>query len=152
DFVQTNNSPTTTGVPAANFPATGIIPTIPLSPANVAILNAGGLPDYSRVTFIPGRDDPDSRRTSSFYTTAFVIRQAIHPRAGWQASYQRVHTDRVFANGPAGGGFQPPASNYSNYRGDIDTADAHASLALAAWLNLTAGYEFERELYNETQL
>src|SRR5262249_23152296 len=41
DFVQLNISPTTTGIPAANFPAFGVISAIPLSPANVAILNSG---------------------------------------------------------------------------------------------------------------
>ena len=102
DFVQTNISPTTTGIPSANFPTNGVIAAIPLSPANVAILNGGGIPNYTGVTFIPGRDDPDSRRASRFYTGAFIFRQAVSARASWQASYQRVHTSRVYQNGPGG--------------------------------------------------
>ena len=152
DFVQLNISPTTTGIPATNFPATGIIPSIPLSPANVAILNAGGRPDYTGVTYVPGRDDTDNRRDSRFYTAAFVFRQALTARASWQASYQRVHTGRVFENGPGGTGSQPVTSNYSNYIGDIDTADVHGTVMVAPWISVTGGYEFEREGYFDTQL
>lgn len=151
DFVQTNISPTTTGIPAANFPANGVIPAIPLSPANVAILNARGTPDYTGVTFIPGRDDPDSRRASRFYTGAFIFRQALSPRASWQTSYQRVHTSRVFENGPAGTGSQPAAANYSRYAGDIDTLNVQANGKPASWITVTGGYEFEREGYFDTQ-
>ena len=151
DFVQTNISPTTTGIPTANFPAAGVISAIPLSPPNVAILNARGTPDYTGVTFIPGRDDPDNRRASRFYTGAFIFRQALSPRAGWQASYQRVHTSRVFQNGPAGTGSQPAVSNYSRYAGDIDTLNVQANGQLVSWMSVTGGYEFEREGYFDTQ-
>ncbi len=151
DFVETNISPTTTGIPSANFPATGIIPAIPLSPANVAILNGGGTPNYSGVTFVPGRDDPDSRRASRFYTGAFIFRQALSARAAWQASYQRVHTSRVYENGPGGTGSQPTVSNYSRYVGDIDTLNVQGNEQLTSWLSVTGGYEFEREGYFDTQ-
>ncbi len=151
DFVQTNISPTTTGIPAGIFPATGVIATMPLSPANVAILNSRGTPDYSGATFIPGRDDPDSRRASRFYTAAVILRHALSPRASWQASYQRVHTNRVFQNGPAGTGSQPAVPNYSNYVGDIDTLNLQATAQLAGWISVTGGYEFEREGYFDTQ-
>ena len=151
DFVQTNTSPTTTGIPTANFPATGVIPAVPLSPANVAILNAHGIPDYTGVTYIPGRDDPDSRRASRFYTGAFIFRQALAPRASWQASYQRVHTSRVFQNGPGGTGSQPAVANYSRYAGDIDTLNVQANGQLTDWMSVTGGYEFEHEGYFDTQ-
>lgn len=151
DFVQLNNSPTTTGMPASNFPSDGIIPAIPLSPANVQIINAGGIPDYSGVTYVPGRDDTDNRRSSRFYTTALIYRQMFTPTASWQTSYQRVHTSRVFQNGPGGGGFQPAAPNYSNYVGDIDTADVRGMIYFTPAISLTGGYEFERETYFDTQ-
>jgi vitamin B12 transporter len=151
DFVQTNISPTTTGVPAANFPTSAIIPATPLSSSNVAILSARGVPDYTGATFIPGRDDPDSRRASRFYTGALTFRQALSARTSWQASYQRVHTSRVFENGPAGTGSQPAVSNYSRYAGDIDTINAQATGQLASWFALTGGYEYEREGYFDTQ-
>lgn len=151
DFVQLNISPTTAGIPAANFPASGVIPAVMLSPENVRILNAGGAPDFRGVTLIPGRDDPDSRRASRFATTALILRHTLTPRLNWQASYQRVHTARTFHNGPAGTGFQPAAENYSNYVGDIDTVDARLNAIAASWLTLTAGYEFERENYFDFQ-
>lgn len=133
DFVQLNNSPTTAGIPAANLPAAGIIPAIPL------------------VTYVPGTDDPDSRKGSRFYTSAFILRHSLTPRTSWQASYQRVHSNRVMENGPAGGSFQPATSNYSEYRGDIDTVDVHGTAMPAPWMTLTGGYEFEREHYFDSQ-
>jgi len=151
DFVQLNISPTTTGIPAANFPADGVIPVSVLSPANVRLLNAGGRPDYTGVTLIPGRDDPDNRRSSRHATTALILRQILTPRLNWQASYQRVHTSRVFQNGPAGTGFQPAAENYGKYVGDIDTVDARVNAVASPWLTFSAGYEFEREHYFDRQ-
>jgi iron complex outermembrane receptor protein len=151
DFVQLNISPTTTGLPAANFPSGSLVQTQVLSPANVRLLNAGLTPNYSGVTLIPGRDDPDSRRGSRFYTSALIFRYAMAPKVNWQASYQRVHTSRIFQNGPAGTGSQPAAENYSNYVGDIDTVDARVTALPASWLSVTGGYEFERENYFDTQ-
>ncbi|MCS7024295.1 MAG: TonB-dependent receptor [Bryobacteraceae bacterium] len=151
DFVQLNISPTTAGIPAANFPATGVIPVSVLSPENVLRLNSGLAPDWRGVTLIPGRDDPDNRRSSRHATTAFIFRHMLNSRLNWQSSYQRVHTSRVFQNGPAGTGFQPAALNYGNYVGDIDTVDARFNAFLSAWLTLTAGYEFERERYFDHQ-
>lgn len=147
DFVQLNISLTTTGIPAANFPLTGFVPAVPLSPSQVAILNAGGIPNYGTATFIPGRDDTDNRRSSRFYTTAFIFRHTLTPRASWQTSYQRVHTSRVFQNGPGGTGSQPAAENYGRYVGDIDTFDVRGNAQLTPWMSLTGGYEFEREGY-----
>lgn len=151
DFAQLNISPATTGLPAANFPAGSVVSARILSPPNVRLLNAGLTPDYTGVTLIPGRDDPDSRRASRFSTTALIFRHAMAPRVNWQASYQRVHTSRVFQNGPAGTGSQPAAENYSNYVGDIDTVDARLTAMPASWLSVTGGYEFERENYFDTQ-
>ncbi|MCX6596813.1 MAG: TonB-dependent receptor plug domain-containing protein, partial [Acidobacteria bacterium] len=145
DFVMTNVGPSTAGVPTANFPSTGIIPAQLLSPANVALLNSGGRPDYTGANLIPGRDDPDSRRSLGFLSSAFVFRHALTPRVNWQASYQRVHTDRIFENGPGGGGFQPVTSNWTLYRGDIDTAELRSTAQLTPWMSITGGYEYERE-------
>jgi iron complex outermembrane receptor protein len=149
DFAQLNTSPTASGIPATNLPASGIIPAIPLSPEGVSILNAGGIPNYGNATFIPGRDDPDDRRSSLFYTTAFVFRHAPAPRASWQASYQRVHTDRVYNYGPAGTGFQNSTQNDYLYAGDIDTLDVRGTAQLTPWWSLTGGYEFEHEGYHD---
>ncbi|MFN9263430.1 MAG: TonB-dependent receptor plug domain-containing protein [Acidobacteriota bacterium] len=129
DFVQTNASPTTSGIPAANWPATGIIPALPGR------------------TYFPGRDDPDSRRSGRFYSTAFIFRQILAPTLDLQASFQRLNTARNFQNGPAGPGFQPAVSNLSDFDGNIDTADARLNWRPASWWTLSGGYEFERETY-----
>jgi vitamin B12 transporter len=151
DFAQLNISPTTTGIPAANVPDTMVVKAIPLSPENVALLNAGQRPNYGNATYIPGRNDPDSRRSSSFYTSALIFRHSVTPRFQWQGSYQKVHTNRVFENGPAGSGSQPVVSNWSNSIGNIDTFDLRGSLQLASWISVTGGYEFEREQYLDRQ-
>ena len=151
DFVHTNISPSTSGIPSANLPSTGFINAIPLSPTGVATLNAGSKPDYGNATFVPGRDDPDARRASRFLSSAFVFRDAVAAFFTWQASYQRTHTNRVYDDGPAGTGFQPAADNHSQYSGDIDTADIHGTAQLARSISLTGGYEFEREAYADLQ-
>jgi vitamin B12 transporter len=133
DFVQLNISPTGAGIPATNIPSSVIVPAV-----------AG-------VTFFADRDDPDSRRASRFYTTAVKLQQTLSSAVTVQASYQRMHTLRIFANGPAGFGFQPVVANYSRLIGNIDTFDSRATARLSRWNQLTAGYEFERETYNEIQ-
>lgn len=129
DFVQSNLSPTTSGIPAANIPATVVVPAIP------------------NVTFLAGRNDPDSRRSSRFWTGALTFRQTLAPAAEWVTSYQRVHTNRVGMNGPGGPGFQPVTSTWSQFQGDIDTVDTKVLWRPRVWFGLTGGYEFEREGY-----
>lgn len=151
DFVQLNISPGTTGLPAANFPADGVIPARILPPDQVRILLAGGTPDLTGITLLPGRDDPDNRRSSRFATAALILRHQATPRANFQASYQRVHTSRIFENGPAGIGFQPAAVNYGNYVGGIDTLDGRINALPMHWLQVSGGFEWERERYFDRQ-
>jgi vitamin B12 transporter len=150
DFVQNNVSPATTGIPVANFPASGIITGIPLAPEQVANLNAGRPVNYGNATYIPGRDDPDNRRTSRFGTSAFRAEQ-VWARATLQGSYQHLATNRVFATGPAGGGFQPVATSITNPSGASDVAEARVNLRPVHQYQLTAGYEFEREQFIDRQ-
>jgi iron complex outermembrane receptor protein len=147
DFVQPNISPTSSGLPAANIPATTIVRAIPLAPEQV-VRSAAGLPIVAGdANFIPSRNDPDNHRASRFWTGALIFRQALHPMAEWVTSYQRVHTNRFFRNGPGGPGFQPAVSNVSQFLGDIDTVDTKISWRPRQWYALTGGYEFEREGY-----
>ncbi|MCS7044197.1 MAG: TonB-dependent receptor [Bryobacterales bacterium] len=151
DFVQLNISPGTTGLPAANFPADGVIPARILPPDQVRLLLAGGAPNLAGITVLPGRDDPDNRRSSRFSSTALILRHLAGPRMNFQASYQRVHTSRVFENGPAGIGSQPAAVNYGNYVGDIDTADGRVNAVPLQWLQFSGGFEWEQERYFDRQ-
>lgn len=147
DFVQPNLSPTTSGLPATNLPASTIVPAIPLAPDQVLRSAAGLSIVPGNATFIPNRNDPDNRRASRFWSGALTFRQALHPTAEWAASFQRVHTNRIGENGPAGPGFQPLVSNFSQFVGDIDTVDTKLQWRPRQWYAFTGGYEFEREGY-----
>lgn len=147
DFVQPNRSPTTSGIPQANIPATGIVPAIPLPGSQIRNLLAGRAIDAGSATFIPSTDDPDYRRSSRFWTGAFMVRADLSRTLTWQSSYQRVHTSRTFSNGPVGIGFQPEGRDVSVFDGDIDTIDSRVNWRPSSWYSLTGGYEFERESY-----
>jgi vitamin B12 transporter len=151
DFVQLNNSPSTDGIPDANIPATGIISGIPLSTAARNAYLAGGTPVFGQSTFVQGINDPDDRRSSRFWNSAFIFRNTPSSIFSWQASYQRVYTDRVYENGPLGVGFQPLALSYGDYRGTIHTADIRGMLQIGSWLSVSGGYEWERENYFDHQ-
>ncbi len=152
DRVQTNVSPTASGVPAANIPQQVIVDAIPVSVDQITLANQGLPFDVGNATYIPGRDDPDSRRSSAFYTTALAFQHSGWSPISWQASYQRVHTSRTFINGVLGPGFQPSgAENFSNPVGNIDTVDVRGFASPSPWLSLTAGYEFEREAFLDHQ-
>ena len=133
DFNQVNTTPTASGIPAANLPSTVIVPAVPL------------------VTYIPGRNDPDSRRASRFYSTAVKFQHSFSPSIGFQSSYQNVRTSRTFENGPAGFGFQPSATNFTRLDGRINTVDVRWNFVMASWNQTMAGYEFERESYHDVQ-
>lgn len=147
DFVQLNVSPATAGIPSANTPSTVIVPAVPLPGDQIDRLLNGQTVDYGTATYVPGRDDPDSRRSSRFHSTAIKFQHRFTAAISLQTSYHKVHTSRVYVNGPAGVGFQPIVANYSRYMGDIDTIDARSNVRLSQWNQWTAGYEFERESY-----
>lgn len=151
DFVQLNNSPTSSGIPFSNLPDTTVVEAIPLSQLGVRTLLAGGTPNFGNATYIPNANDPDDRRSSRFENAAFIFRDVLTPRLNWQASYQLVHTGRVYENGPLGIGFQPEALSYGNYVGTIQTANIKGVAQLTSWWSLTGGYEFERENYFDHQ-
>jgi len=147
DFVQPNLSPTSSGLPAANFGTATIVPAIPLAWDQVQ-RSAAGLPiTPGNATFIPNRNDPDNHRMSRFWSGALIFRQTLAPAAEWVTSFQRVHTNRFFRNGPGGVGFQPVTSNVSQFTGDADTLDSKLVWRPRSWFGLTGGYEFEREDY-----
>jgi vitamin B12 transporter len=154
DFVALQISPTTAGIPAANFPTVGVIPARFLPADQVRRLIAGVPPSqiiWGDTTIIPNRQDPDNRRTSDFAMGAVIFNHTINPTVGYRVAWQRVHTARVFQNGPGGFGFQPVTSNFLNYIGDIDTVDARVNWQPARWFTFTAGYEFEHEAYFDRQ-
>lgn len=151
DFLMSNIAPTTTGVPAANFPATGLITAIPLAPEQVLNLVNGRPVTYGNATYIPGRNDPDSRRASKFSTTAMRFEHQFSNVLSMQANYQFLTTDRLFMNGPGGTGSQPAASSITNPGGNIHNVDVRVNVRPSRWYSVSAGYEFEREFFNDRQ-
>ena len=140
-----NSSPY--AAPAANLPATTVIPAIPLDAAQ-ARLGDRGLPfQWGNATFAPNFFDPDSRREGRFVTTLVQWAQQLSPRFHYRLSYQNVDTERDNRNGPGGQGYQPQFNSSSLFGGRIDTVQARADLAAARWNAFSAGFEWEREFY-----
>lgn len=146
-----NSSPDTSVIPPANLGTGAIVRARPLPPEQLRRLAAGQPVDFGDATYIPDRDNPDARRSQRFYTAAVTATHTFGARASLRGSYQRVHTNRVFTDGPGGVGFQPLGDDFSQYFGDSDTADLRATFAPRADLSLTGGYEFERESFRQTQ-
>ncbi len=146
-----NASPTASGIPAGNVPDATIVDAVPVTPEAIERANAGGPLVVGSATFIPARDDPDFSKSVRFSTTALQVQHLQTPALSFQGTYQRVHTDRTFLNGPVGVGFQPGGETRSDYDGAIDTIDARATFVAASWITLSGGYEFERERYEDLQ-
>jgi vitamin B12 transporter len=146
-----NGSPSTTGIPPANIPASGVITARALASDQVQRLIAGPSVDYGDATYIPNLDNPDYSRHANLFTGALVLTHHLSSSASLRATYQRVRTARTFEDGPRGHGFQPLSDNFSRYVGTIDTADLRASVEVRPDLLVTGGYEFEREGYFDHQ-
>jgi iron complex outermembrane receptor protein len=146
-----NSSPSTSGIPGANIPATGVVPARALDRDQIERLLAGQTIDAGDATYVPGIDNPDNSRHSDMFTGALLFTHHASDRVSLRGTYQRVRTSRTFEDGPQGTGFQPLADNFSEYVGTIDTADLRASIELRPDLLLTGGYEFEREGYFDHQ-
>jgi iron complex outermembrane receptor protein len=151
DRVRTNASPTSSGIPNANIPDETIVDAVAPALEHLERANAGQPFEIGAATFLPGRNDPDNTRGSRFLTTALTLRRVESDRASWQASYQRVSTHRRYESGPLGPGFQTSTLSVSAFDGTIDTFDARGVLTPRPWLTVTAGYELERERYEDLQ-
>jgi iron complex outermembrane receptor protein len=147
DFVEPNSSPTAAGLPATNIPNATIVAAVPLARSQVQNSLAGRPILAGDATFIPSRDDPDNRRASRWHSGLFKLQQSVNTLLDWQVNYQRVSTNRVFQNGPAGIGTQPVVPNRSQFTGGVDTVDSRVTFRIRSWETLSGGYEFERESY-----
>jgi iron complex outermembrane receptor protein len=148
-FAALNESPTTDPSLDGNLPAAGLIPAVGLSSSERERYETGAPFSPGGATFVQGFNDPDSRRTSSFFAGALRLRQEFSSRAALELSYSGVGTDRSFRDGPAGSGpFEPLYSNASLFEGRTDTLGAVGRFGAGARNLLTVGYEFERESYD----
>ena len=122
-FAKNNSSPDQ----AAPVPASGIIDAVPF------------------VTFLPGTDDPDSRRAGRFLNGALSLEGQPLAKLNYSLSFQTLESSRRYSNGPAGTGFQ--ALGRSVYDGRIQTVNAQLHYQPSAAHLITGGYEFENENY-----
>jgi len=134
--------------PAPNLPPSGFVPAIPLTDDQVRLADQGLPFQWGNATFAPNLFDPDSRRIADFTSTMTAWRQQVNPRVSYRISYQNLVSNRDNRDGPGGPGFQPLWNTSSAFGGQIDTIQARTDVLLARWNSFTAGYEFEREYYN----
>jgi len=151
DRVRTNASPSAGGIPNANIPDATIVDAVALSLDELERANAGQAFAIGGATFVPGLNDPDNTRASTFLNTAVTLRRVESDHASWQASYQRVGTHRRYDAGPLGPGFQTSTLSVSAFDGTIDTFEARGHVQPTPWLTVTGGYELEREQYSDLQ-
>jgi iron complex outermembrane receptor protein len=133
--------------PSSNLPPSGFVPAVPLSGGALTLAAAGRPFAWGGATFLPNLFDPDSRRVAHYSAAALVWDQQLSPRAGYRVSYQLMDSRRDNRDGPGGPGYQPLFNNSSAFNGRIDTLQARADLALSPRHALSAGYEYERERY-----
>ena len=124
-FAKNNSSPDQ----AAAVPASGIIDAIPFA------------------TFLPGADDPDSRRAGRFLNGVLSLEGQPLPKLNYSLSFQALESSRRYANGPVGRGFQPFGNQRSVYDGRIQTANGQLHYQPSQAHLITGGYEFENENY-----
>ncbi len=129
-FLQLNQSPA--AAPRNSLPPTGYISGI-----------AG-------VTFIPDLNDPDYSNSSRFISTLVGVDHQVSPLLSYKLTYQALLTDRDVVNGPLGpGSFQPLYRTSSQFNGRIDTLQGRVNFLAGTHQLLTAGYEFEREYFDQ---
>ena len=99
------------------------------------------------VTFVPGPDDPDTRRSSGYFSGLLSVSHNWSPIASSRISYQGVTTRRDNRDGPGGARFEPEYTTSDRFDGRLDTVQARTDLhVLHSWI--TAGYEWEREVFD----
>jgi vitamin B12 transporter len=148
DRVDLNTSPSAFETPEGNLGSASVVPARALDPNQVERLLTGQPVDFGSATFIPGVDDPDDKRTSSFWTGAVRLAHQTSGGLSLEARYQHVGTDRTFGYGPNGVGFQPIVGSETTFTGSADTVDVLATKVLGSRLLVTAAYELEREHYD----
>jgi iron complex outermembrane receptor protein len=132
-----------------NSPASTFIQALPLPSTQLQLANRGLPFDTAGATFVPALNDADARRNGHFTTALFHLDDQLTPRLSWRLYYQSAGTHRDNLDGPLGpiGAYEPSFHTSDLYDGHIDTVQARADYIAAPWQVITAGYEFEREHY-----
>ena len=124
-FAKDNSSPLQTGI----LPASGTVNAAPF------------------VTFLPGADDPDSRRAGRFVNGVLSLEGQPSAKLNYSLSFQTLDSSRRYNDGPGGTGFQPAGNQRSVYDGHIQTVNGQVHYQPSAAHLITGGYEFESENY-----
>ena len=140
-------------IPAqANLPTSGLPRLVPL-PADQQRLADAGLPfQLGDATFIPDPNDPDSRRSSSFFAGAVNYTQQLGPQGSFRIGYQGLDTARGFRDGPGGIRFEPEFNNGSGFDSNIHTLQVRTDWELWQSQLFSFGYEFEQESYDSPSM
>ena len=147
-FVQLNDSPFVPDEAAPNLPLAGVIESVPLPLDQQRLVEAGRPFEIGRATFIADPNDPDKRRSSSFFSGLANFTQRISPSTSFRVGYHWLDTDKNFRDGPAGVRFEPGFNNSSSFDSRIDTLQARSDWKLGTSQLITVGYDFEREEYD----
>ena len=99
--------------------------------------------------FIPALDDPDKYQTSRFLSAMVAWQHQVSAPLSYRISYQALLSDRNDVEGPLGPGFQPTFRTSDQFNGRIDTLQARANLSAGPHNLFTAGYEFERQYFDQ---
>ena len=127
------------------------IDTIPSPTINAPI---SGIIPATTQTLITSLGDPDSAEYSHFVNSLFRFEHDVNSRLSYRVGYGIVDSTRNYTNGPAGPSneytFQPLFKTYDKYSGRIDTLQARLNYLAGSHQILTAGYEFQRENYQNS--
>lgn len=131
--------------------ATGSYTGLNVTPAALftAIVPSSGIvAAIPSVTFTPQLNDPDSSRNSRFFAGLLTVTRQLAPGSSLRGYYHGFTTSRDNRDGPLGAGFQPPFANNNLFDGRIDTGGARGDFSLGGTRQLSLGYEFERERFD----
>ncbi|MCC6540108.1 MAG: TonB-dependent receptor [Bryobacterales bacterium] len=99
-------------------------------------------------TFTTSLNDPDARRAARFTSALVNFTQQLSSTASARVYYQGLSTSRDTRNGPGGPSFQPGFNNSNIFDGRLDTVQARTDVTAGRHHQLSFGYEYEREDYD----
>ena len=99
-------------------------------------------------TFFTSLNDPDARRAGRFTSGLVTFTHQFSAGTSFRVNYQGLATSRHSRNGPGGPSFQPAFNNSNIFDGRLDTLQARGDVLATRHHQLSFGYEFERENYD----
>ena len=118
------------------------------SPEALGELPPGVIDAAADENYVPGADDPDSRREASFTSALVTFEQRPREDFGYSVRYHGLLTDRSFIDGPEGvSAFEPVTSSLFEFEGAIHTLNARTDFTWGRHQSIQAGFELERESF-----